>query len=170
MGRKQHNRPESIRLYLSYCTSPVALKVRVRGSFSFPRDPSDTPLKVTSMPPALPVLRTSVLPAMIFFFLSAESTRSITDFPSATMETHESSLALTCTTNTFSGFEGFSGATWAGWLGEAAAGDSLAGGVDSTTGAGMLTGGAVVAAAVGACCILPAADSFVCGRDLAQNM
>src|SRR5579864_442857 len=166
MGRKQHNRPESIRLYLSYCTSPVALKVRVRGSFSFPRDPSDTPLKVTSMPPALPVLRTSVLPAMIFFFLSAESTRSITDFPSATMETQESSFALTCTTNTFSGFEGFSGATWAGWLGVEPAVGSLAGGAARV---GTLTGGAVVAAAVGACCVLPVADSFVCGLDLSQN-
>src|SRR5690242_694302 len=171
MGRKQYDRPESIRLCLGYCTSPLALKVRVRGSFSFPRDPSDTPLKVTSMPPALPVLKTSVLPALIFFFLSAESTRSITDFPSATMDTHESSLAFTSTTNTFSGFAGFSGAAWTGWLADEAAVGSLAGGADSATGAGagILPGGAVVAAAGGACCVLPAADSFACGLDLSQN-
>src|SRR5579864_6799069 len=148
MGRKQHNRPESIRLYLSYCTSPVALKVRVRGSFSFPRDPSDTPLKVTSIPPALPVLRTSVLPALIFFFLSADSTRSITDFPSATIETQESSLAVTCTRNTFSGFAGFSGVACAGCLGDAAA-VSFGAGAYSVTGAESLAGGSVGAAAGG---------------------
>src|SRR6476646_5906463 len=147
MGRKRHYRPGSIRPYSGYCTSPLALKVRVRGSFSFPRDPNDTPLKVTSMPPALPVLRTSVLPALIFFFFSAVNTRSITDFPSATMETHESSLAVTCTTNAFSGFTGFSGAACAGWLGDDAAVVSLACGACAAAGVGTvgtvgtLTGG-----------------------------
>src|SRR5689334_21999519 len=169
MGRKPYDRPESIRLCSDYCTSPLALKVRVRGSFSFPRDPNDTPLKVTSIPPALPVLRMSTLPALIFFFLSAESTRSITDFPSATMEIHESSLAFTCTTNTFSGLTGLSGAAWAGWLGDDAAAAWLTGGTDSATGAELLTGGPVVAATGGACCVLPTADSFVCGLDLTQN-
>src|SRR3954471_6585155 len=85
-----------------YCTSPEALKVSVLGSFSFPRAPSRRPLKLTSIPPAFPVLRITDLPALIFFSLSALKTRCITDFPSATIETHESSLALTCTKNAFS--------------------------------------------------------------------
>src|SRR2546421_11221943 len=51
------------------------------------------------MPPAFPVLRMTDLPALIFFCLSAGKTRCITDFPSATIETQESSLAITCTKN-----------------------------------------------------------------------
>src|SRR5438270_9984162 len=82
-----------------YCTRPEALKVRVRGSFSFPKAPRGRPLKLTSIPPAFPVLRTSVLPALMFLCLSAGKTRCITDFPSATIETQESSLAFTCTKN-----------------------------------------------------------------------
>src|ERR1051326_3727429 len=86
----------------SYCTRPEALKVSVLGSFSFPRAPSGRPLKLTSIPPALPVLRITDVPALIFFCLSAGKTRCITDFPSATIETHETCLALTCTKNAFS--------------------------------------------------------------------
>src|SRR5438270_12396211 len=85
-----------------YCTRPEALKVRVRGSFSFPKAPNDRPLKLTSIPPAFPVLRISVFPALTFLCLSAGRTRCITDFPSATIETQESSLALICTKNAFS--------------------------------------------------------------------
>src|SRR5215813_5547925 len=86
-----------------YCTSPLELKVRVRGSFSFPIAPRERPLKLTSMPPAFPVLRTRSFPALIFLCLSAGRTRCITDFPSATMETRESSFAFTKMENDFSG-------------------------------------------------------------------
>lgn len=73
--------------------------MRVRGSFSFPKTPSGRPLKLTSIPPAFPVLRIRVFPALTFLRLSAVKTRSITDLPSATIETQESSLATICTKN-----------------------------------------------------------------------
>jgi len=44
----------------------------------------------------------SDLPALIFLCLSAGRTRCITDFPSATIETQESSFAFTWTKNAFS--------------------------------------------------------------------
>ena len=108
--------------------------MRVLGSFSFPRAPSGRPLKLTSIPPAFPVLSISDLPALICFCLSAVKTRCITDFPSATIETHESSLALICTKNAFS---------LAGrGVPVDSAGADLAAGIRATAGVAAVAGGA----------------------------
>src|SRR5436305_5507051 len=131
------------------------------------------------------------LPALIFFCLSAGRTRCITDFPSATIETQESSLALTCTKNAFSfaemGASAESFGTGSG-LGSAdrelavscvgtclaAVGESLftvfTAGVGDVTGCevGALACGSLTVLASAACCVF-STGAGLCGFDLIQK-
>src|SRR5262245_54011256 len=86
-----------------YCTRPLGLKVRVRTSLSLPRAPRARPLWLTSIPPAFPVVMTTLLAARTRRWVSAFITPFQVSFPSAVRETQAGSLALITTTNVRSG-------------------------------------------------------------------
>src|SRR5215472_1506977 len=94
------NHPEPQSLWTGvYCTRPLGLKVRVRIWLSLPRAPKAWPLWLISIPPAFPVVITTLLAARTRRLLSASITPFQVSLPSAVSETQAGSLALTTTTN-----------------------------------------------------------------------